>query len=186
MRQLWTDGTATLDGRHYQVNGAICQPKPLQDGGVPLWIAGGGEKRTLRIAARYANYTNFVGDAEGFRRKSEILKEHCADVGTDFAAITRSANYNVILGETEKDVQDKLAWMKDHLLRYGVPENVAEGRVRDFADGPLVGTPEQIADRLASLGELGMSYAIVNFADVAYDRASLNLFTEKVIPTVNS
>ena len=185
MRQLWTNGTATLDGRHYQVDGAICQPKPLQDGGVPLWIAGGGEKRTLRIAARYANYTNFAGDAEGFRSKSEILKEHCADVGTDFAAITRSANYSVILGETEKDVQDKLAWMKDHLLRYGVPENVAEGRIRGFANDPLVGTPEQIADRLAGLGELGMSYAIVNFADVAYDRASLNLFTEKVIPTLS-
>ena len=182
MRQLWTNGTATLDGSHYQVNGAICQPKPLQAGGVPLWIAGGGEKRTLRIAARYANYTNFAGDTEGFRRKSEILKQHCADVGTDFEAITRSANYNVILGETEKDVQDKLAWMKDHLIRYGVPESIAEERVRDFASGPLVGTPEQLADRLAALGELGMSYAVVNFADVAYDRTALNLFTEKVVP----
>ena len=182
MRQLWTEGTATLDGQHYQVSGAICQPLPLQDGGVPLWIAGGGEKRTLRIAARYANYTNFAGDTEGFRRKSEILKQHCADVGTDFEAITRSANYNVILGETEKDVQDKLAWMKDHLIRYGVPESIAEERVRDFASGPLVGTPEQLADRLAALGELGMSYAVVNFADVAYDRTALNLFTEKVVP----
>ena len=47
-------GTATLDGKHYQVDGAICRPLPLQDGGVPLWIAGGGEKQTLRIAARYA------------------------------------------------------------------------------------------------------------------------------------
>ncbi len=54
MRQLWTTGTATLDGKHYQVAGAICRPLPLQDGGVPLWIAGGGEKKTLRIAAHYA------------------------------------------------------------------------------------------------------------------------------------
>ncbi len=54
MHQLWTTGTATLDGKHYQVDGAICQPLPLQDGGVPLWIAGGGEKKTLRIAAKYA------------------------------------------------------------------------------------------------------------------------------------
>ena len=54
MHQLWTTGTATLDGKHYQVNGAICRPLPLQDGGIPLWIAGGGEKKTLRIAARYA------------------------------------------------------------------------------------------------------------------------------------
>lgn len=182
MHQLWTQGTATLDGRHYQVNGAICQPKPLQDGGVPLWIAGGGEKKTLRIAARYANCTNFDGSPDGFRRKSEILREHCAEVGTDFGKITRSANYNIVLGETDKDVQDRLAWIKDHQLRCGVPENVAEARVREFAAGPLVGTPELVTERLAQLGELGMSYAILNFAEVAYDRTALTLFTEKVVP----
>jgi alkanesulfonate monooxygenase SsuD/methylene tetrahydromethanopterin reductase-like flavin-dependent oxidoreductase (luciferase family) len=87
MRQLWTQGVATLDGRHYQVNGAICRPLPLQEGGVPLWIAGGGEKKTLRIAAKYASYTNFDGTLDGFRRKSEILAQHCAEVGTDFAEL---------------------------------------------------------------------------------------------------
>jgi F420-dependent oxidoreductase-like protein len=186
MRQLWTTGTATLDGKHYQVNGAICQPLPLQDGGIPLWIAGGGEKKTLRIAARYARYTNFDSDPEGFRRKSEILAAHCRELGTDYDAITRSANYNVILGETDKDVQDRLAWMNDHLLRCDVPENVVERRMRDFANGTLTGTPELVAERLADLGELGMSYAILNFAEVAYDRTALNLFTEKVAPQFSS
>jgi alkanesulfonate monooxygenase SsuD/methylene tetrahydromethanopterin reductase-like flavin-dependent oxidoreductase (luciferase family) len=186
MRQLWTQGVATLDGRHYQVNGAICRPLPLQEGGVPLWIAGGGEKKTLRIAAKYASYTNFDGTLDGFRRKSEILAQHCAEVGTDFDAITRTANYNVILGETEKDVQDKIAWMKDHLLGAGVPEDVAEGRVRDFARGPLVGTPEQLAERLAGLGEAGMSYAILNFAELAYDRTALTFFTEKIAPALTA
>jgi F420-dependent oxidoreductase-like protein len=182
MHQLWTTGTATLDGKHYQVNGAICQPLPLQDGGIPLWIAGGGEKKTLRIAARYARYTNFDSDPEGFRRKSEILAGHCRELGTDYDAITRSANYSVVLGETDKDVRDRLAWMKDHLLRCDVPENVVERRMRDFTNGTLTGTPELVAERLAELGELGMSYAILNFAEVAYDRTALNLFTEKVAP----
>ena len=182
MRQLWTTGNATLDGKHYQVDGAICQPLPLQDGGVPLWIAGGGEKKTLRIAAQYADYTNFDGSAEGFSRKSEILRQHCQDVGTDFDKITRSANYNVILGETEKDVQDRIAWMKDHLLRAGVPQHIAEGRVNEFANGLLVGTPEVIAERLAEVGKLGMTYAILNFAEVAYDRTALAFFTEKIAP----
>ena len=186
MRQLWTEGTATLDGKHYQVDGAICRPLPLQDGGVPLWIAGGGEKRTLRIAARYADYTNFDSTPEGFQHKSEILRQHCAEVGTDFGAITRSANYNVVLGETEKDVQDRLAWMKDHLLRCGVPEKVAEERMRDFATGTLTGTPEQLAERLAQLSKLGMSYAILNFAEVAYDRTALTLFTDTVAPALSS
>jgi F420-dependent oxidoreductase-like protein len=183
MRQLWTTGSATLDGKHYQVDGAIGQPLPLQDGGVPLWIAGGGEKKTLRIAAQYAQYTNFDGSPDGFKHKSEVLEAHCREVGTDYGSIVRSANYNVIIGETEKDVQDRIAWMRAHLMKY-VPVEVAESRVRDFASGPLVGTPEQIAERLGQLSELGMTYAIINLLEVAYDRSGLTLFTEKVAPAL--
>ncbi len=65
MRQAWTEGVATLQGKHYQVDGAIVAPKPLQPGGIPLWIAGGGEKVTLKIAAKYADYTNFDGTSTG-------------------------------------------------------------------------------------------------------------------------
>jgi hypothetical protein len=92
----------------------------------------------------------------------------------------------VVLGETEKDVQDRLAWMKDHLLRCGVPENTVENRIREFANGTLTGTPELVAERLAQLGELGMSYAVLNFAEVAYDRTALTLFTDKVAPALSS
>jgi F420-dependent oxidoreductase-like protein len=185
MRQLWTTGSATLDGKHYQVNGAICQPLPLQEGGVPLWIAGGGEKKTLRIAAQYAQYTNFDGDPDAFKHKSEVLEAHCREVGTDYGSIVRSANYNMIIGETEKDVQDRIAWMRAHLAKY-VPAEIAESRVRDFASGPLVGTPEQIAERLAQLSKLGMTYAIINLLEVAYDRSTLTLFTEKVAPALET
>jgi F420-dependent oxidoreductase-like protein len=184
MHQLWTKGNATLDGKHYQVDGAICQPLPLQPGGIPLWIAGGGEKKTLRIAAKYAQYTNFDPTPEVFRRKSEILEGHCRDLGTDYGAITRSANYNVILGETDKEVQDRIAWMKDHMLGCGVPGEIVEDRVSGFANGPLVGTPELVIERLTQASELGMSYAILNFAEVAYDRTALTLFTEQVIPAL--
>jgi F420-dependent oxidoreductase-like protein len=184
MRQLWTAGEATLDGEQYQVSGAICRPLPLQEGGIPLWIAGGGEKKTLRIAAQYAQYTNFDGSPEGFARKSEILEGHCRDLGTDFAAITRSANYNAFIGETEADVRDRLAWFKDHQIRSGVPESVADERQAGFASGPAVGTVEQVTERLAALGELGMGYAILNFADIAYDRGMYTLFTEKILPAL--
>jgi len=183
MRQLWTTGTASLDGEHYQVDGAICQPLPLQEGGIPLWIAGGGEKKTLRIAARYANYTNFAGSPEEFRRKSEILEAHCKDVGTDFGQIVRSSNYNVIIGETEKDVQDKLAWVRSHLSQHLPAENV-DAQLQNLSSGPLVGTPEQVVERLTELGQLGMSYAIFYVPGIAYDRSGLNLLTEKVIPAL--
>src|SRR5580698_1492297 len=64
---------AILDGQHYQVDGAICRPLPLQDGGIPLWIAGGGEKKTLRIAAQYAQYAQYDGEPDVFKHKSEVL-----------------------------------------------------------------------------------------------------------------
>ena len=143
-------------------------------------------KKTLRTAAKYARYTNFDGTPEVFRRKSEILADHCRELGTDFDAITRTVNYNVLLAETDKEVQDRIAWMKDHLLRCGVPADIAEARVRDFANGPLVGTPELVAERLTEASELGMSYAILNFAEVAYDRTALNLFTEKIAPSLTA
>jgi alkanesulfonate monooxygenase SsuD/methylene tetrahydromethanopterin reductase-like flavin-dependent oxidoreductase (luciferase family) len=183
MRQLWTTGSATLDGKHYQVDGAICRPLPLQDGGIAIWIAGGGEKKTLRIAAKYAQYTNFDGTPDVFKRKSEILAAHCKEVGTDFSQITRSADYNVIIGETDKDVQEKLAWIRAHLEKY-VPADVADSQVRNLAEGPLVGTPEQITERLAQFRQMGMNYAIINLPEVAYDRSGLALFTEKVAPAL--
>src|SRR4030081_3807616 len=98
MRQLWTTGTATLAGKQYQVDGAICRPLPLQEGGIPLWIAGGGERKTLRTAAQYADYTNFDTTPETFRHKSEVLAEHCREIGRDFYSIVRSGNYNVVIG----------------------------------------------------------------------------------------
>jgi F420-dependent oxidoreductase-like protein len=183
MRQLWAEGTATLDGKHYQVDGALCHPQPLQDGGIPLWIAGGGEKKTLRIAAKYAQYTNFDGTADAFTHKSEILAGHCRDVGTDFDAIVRSANYNVIIGATEADVQDKLAWVRAHYEPFLAPD-VLESAYQQFASGPLVGTPEQIVERLTEARGLGMSYAITYFVDAAYDRSSIELFTDQVIPAL--
>jgi alkanesulfonate monooxygenase SsuD/methylene tetrahydromethanopterin reductase-like flavin-dependent oxidoreductase (luciferase family) len=183
MRQLWTTGTATLDGKHYQVDGAICQPLPLQAGGIPLWIAGGGEKKTLRIVARYASYANFDGRPEHFARKSAILREHCREAGTDYEAITRSANYNVIIGSTEKEVADKLAWIRSRLERYISAEEAA-GTVRNLSASTLIGTPEQLAERLRGLQDLGLAYAIGYFPEVAHDRSGLNLFAEQVIPAL--
>ncbi|MGH3169849.1 MAG: LLM class F420-dependent oxidoreductase [Trebonia sp.] len=183
MRQLWTTGTATLDGKYYQVDGAIGRPLPLQEGGIPLWIAGGGEKKTLRTAAKYAAYTNFDGTPEVFQRKSEILRAHCEDVGTDFEKIVRSADYNVVIGETEKDVQDKLAWYRGHLGQY-VPADVADNQVTGIAGGPLVGTPEQIAERLTELAGIGVAYANFYLPEAAYDKSGLTLLAEKVLPAL--
>src|SRR5690606_4836372 len=84
MQRAWKTGRATLHGKHFEVDGAIVRPLPLQEGGIPVWIAGGGEKVTLRIAAKYADYTNFGGGkVDVFSHKSGLLRAHCTDVGTD-------------------------------------------------------------------------------------------------------
>ena len=182
MRAMWTEDVVTYKGDHYELKGAICQPKPVQDPHIPFWIAGGGEKVTLNIAARYAQYTNFGGDAlESFEAKSEILAGHCRDVGTDFDSITRSANFNILCAETEDRVEERKAWLLEHLGKY-VSREKAERSVRLFDDAS--GTPEQIIARLKDYEKAGLGYAIVQFADVAYDRASLELFAKEVIPAV--
>ncbi|GAA2066846.1 LLM class F420-dependent oxidoreductase [Williamsia deligens] len=180
MSQMWRTGSATLDGEHYKVDGAICRPLPLQENGIPLWIAGGGEKKTLRVAARYASYTNFDGTPDVFDRKSEILAGHCRDLGTDFDAITRSANYNVVIGETEAEVSDKLDRIREQYRPF-LSGDALDGAVESFASGPLVGTPEQIVEKLRAAEKQGMTYAIIYFVESAHDRSGMDLFAEKVI-----
>jgi F420-dependent oxidoreductase-like protein len=192
MRQMWTTGSATLAGRHHQVDGAICAPRPLQgtvspgspDNGIPLWIAGGGEKKTLRIAAAYADYTNFDGTPEVFARKSAILADHCRDLGRDPDRIVRSANYNVVVGQDGQEVDNRLAWIGEQLQAAGVPADSAHSQVENLRAQPLVGTPEQIVDTLRELRSAGMTYAICYFAEAAYDTTSLALFERDVIPAL--
>jgi F420-dependent oxidoreductase-like protein len=180
MRQMWTQGRATLDGKHYQVDGAIGRPRPLQPGGIPLWIAGGGEQKTLRIAAQYAQYTNFDPTPETWQRKSAVLEQHCKDIGRDFGEITRTGNFNVVIGETERDVQAKLGWIDSHYRRL-VSSGQADRAAGQFRNG-LTGTPEQIVERLRAAEELGLAYAIGYFVDAALDPTSVELFASRVIP----
>jgi F420-dependent oxidoreductase-like protein len=191
-RQMWTKGSATLDGEHYQVDGALCHPRPLQGtslpgsaaNGIPVWVAGGGEQKTLRIAAEYADYTNFAGGLDEFTHKSEVLRGHCRDVGRDFDEIVRSADYNVVIGATEAEVEERFAWIEDHYRRAGVPEARVQRTVGGLRKGPVVGTPEQVVERLTELQDAGMTYAITYFAEAAYDTTGIELFEREVIPAL--
>ncbi len=183
MRQAWTTGSATLDGKHYQVDGAIVRPLPLQEGGIPLWIAGGGEKVTLRIAAKYANYTNFVNVPETFSHKSDLLRQHCADVGTDFDAIVRSSNFNTVIASTEAEVRERLRAVEARLAPH-LGEDGAAKYMADYASANAVGTPEQVIERMLHLKSLGLGYSIHYFPEAAYDRSGIELFEREVMPTL--
>ncbi|MCJ1681817.1 LLM class F420-dependent oxidoreductase [Rathayibacter sp. VKM Ac-2928] len=183
MRQAWTEGVSTLDGRYYQVDGAVNRPLPLQDGGIPLWVAGGGEKVTLRIAAQYAQYTNFAGAPEAFEHKSAVLRGHCERLGTDYSAITRSSNYNVMIAETEAEVENGLQRLEQRVTP-ALGAEAAAAFVAEYRspDALAVGTPAQIVDRLGDMRDRGMDYAITYFPDAAYDRSGLELFERDVVP----
>lgn len=182
-RQAWQSGHATLDGKHYQVDDALCFPLPIQDGGPPLWIAGGGEKVTLRIAAKYARYTNFDGTPDGFAHKSRLLAEHCREVGTDMDAITRSSNYNVLIGRDEAEVAERreqyIARVRPHLS-----EEQLAGQLAAFDAMPATGTVEQVVEKLTAMRDLGMTYGIFYFPEAAYDTSGIELFESEVIPAL--
>ncbi|MCC2031644.1 LLM class F420-dependent oxidoreductase [Microbacterium allomyrinae] len=180
MQQAWTTGRATLDGEFFQVDGAIVQPLPQQDGGIPMWIAGGGEKVTLKIAATYASYTNFTGSLEEIDHKSDVLRAHCDAIGRDFATITRSSNFNTIVGATEAEAHERLAAVKARLLPH-LGQERADQAERDYLASPAFGSTEQVAERLAERERHGFGYAIHYFPEAAYDLSGIELFEREVI-----
>ena len=183
MRDAWRDGVVTFSGKHYQADGAIVQPKPLQAGGIPVWIAGGGEQKTLRIAAKYAQYTNYAPDPEAFTRKSEILSKHCRDVGTDFEAIVRSANFTAVVGDSDADVKERLSRIRDRFVGH-VGEQAADAMIAATGTDAATGTAEQVAEKLRSIRDLGCEYAILYFPEAAYDRSGIELFEREVVPAL--
>jgi len=185
MRAAWRDGRVSFDGKHYQVDGAIVQPKPLQDGGLPLWIAGGGEKVTLRIAAKYAQYTNFTCEPEGFAHKSRVLADHCREVGTDYDRIVRSANFNAVVGETEAEVKERIVRLRARQVTKADEAAVDAMLSSVAAPESASGTPEQIVEKLTRMRDLGCEYAILYFPEAAYDRSGIELFEREVIPALS-
>ena len=185
MRDAWRDGKVSFAGKHYQVDGAIVAPKPLQSDGIPLWIAGGGEKVTLKIAAKYAQYTNFTSDPEGFAHKSEVLEAHCKDVGTDYGAIMRSANFNGVVGSSEAEVADRVERIRARQITKADPAAVDAMLSTITSPDSAAGTPEQIVERLTRMQALGCEYAILYFPEAAYDRSGIELFEREVIPALS-
>lgn len=87
---LMTKQQSSFAGEHYSVTDAYNVPRPIRDS-IPILVGGGGEKRTLDLVARYADACNVFGEPETVRHKFAVLKEHCARVGRDYSAITRTA-----------------------------------------------------------------------------------------------
>jgi F420-dependent oxidoreductase-like protein len=137
---LLRNPTTTFTGRHYQLTAAPCEPKPVH-GRLPLLVGGRGERRTMRIAARFADEWNSWATAEVFRDKSAVLDHHCESVGRDPATIARSTQALLYMSTDE-------SWLKRH-------------RDRNSARPRLIGTPAEVADQVGQYQQAGVDELII-------------------------
>ena len=142
---MWSQEETTYNGTYYQTHRANCDPKPLQNPRIPVWIGGGGEQLTLRVVARYADCSNFGGTPEEFARKSAILVEHCEKVGRNPDEIRRTWSPEILIRDSEAD------------LREAQRMSIRRESYEAWKAANLVGTPEEVADKIGTYIALGCS-----------------------------
>ena len=169
VKLMWSEPDATYDGTFFSVAGAQCDPKPVQQPHPPIWIGGGGEQLTLRVVARLATHSNFGGKPEEWAQKASVLARHCREVGRDYDTITKTWSPELFIREDESEI--------------------VEGGTRSFwgepfeswRDGNLVGTPEQICEKLRHYESLGCGGVVPWISDLP-GTETLRLFAEQVMP----
>jgi F420-dependent oxidoreductase-like protein len=129
-RQMFAGDETPYAGKHYRLDRPLNSPQPLSRPGPPILIGGGGEKKTLRLVAKYADATNLFPSAE-VQHKLDVLRQHCEDVGRDYDEIEKTVLYQFDLGEKGERVGETL----DDLRRMSAMGfTVAHGGVRNVYD----------------------------------------------------
>lgn len=175
VRQLWTEERVTFAGAHVQLADALCDPKPLQSL-PPVWIGGGGEKVTLRIAARQADATNWQVGLEGFVRKSKLLEQYCDEIGRPFTDIARTHGPDCRLFDTEADLQRWLDSPGGGSLWGRTPHD-------EYVRDNLVGTVEKVAADVQAFVDAGCQEFVLWFRDYP-STESLERFIKEVAPLI--
>jgi alkanesulfonate monooxygenase SsuD/methylene tetrahydromethanopterin reductase-like flavin-dependent oxidoreductase (luciferase family) len=148
-------------------------PPPVQEH-MTLLVGGGGEKRTLRIVARYADACNLGGGFENVRRKEEILLRHCEEVGRDPSEIERTAGMGTcIIRDDPAEAQRVL----EETFRHN-------GQARTW-ENQLVGTPEQVAEKMRPFLGIGYRHLIIGFPS-PYDAESMERMITEVKPILEA
>ncbi len=173
VKSMWTEPETTYEGDHFTLHRANCDPKPLQSPHPPVWIGGGGEKVTLRIVAEHADCSNWGGKPQEWQHKAEVLKGHCDDVGRDPDEIRMTWHPDCVVRESEDEIK------RAH--EAGEIGSLWNEPYDSWKAGNLVGTPEQVAERVREYGDLGCRGFILWFSDFP-GTESLELFAEQVIP----
>ena len=162
VRGLLRDDVTDFAGEYFTLTDAHCEPKPLQSP-MPIWVGGGGERVTLRLAAQYADGWNvpFIAP-DAWAHKSEVLDEHCASLGRDPATIERGVNVGMAFSDDELRTQF--------------------GHLSDFVrPGVLTGSVPEMVDRVGAYADAGADWVILAMR-APFDRDGLERFAAEVLP----
>lgn len=173
VKAMWSEPVTTYEGRYFTIKSAQCDPKPLQRPHPPVLVAGGGEQLTLRVVARLADKANFGGKPHEWAAKREVLKKHCAEVGRDEDEIEKTWGPEVVVRETEAELRADYDAGRIRSLRREPYDSWVEGN--------LVGTPEQVSEKIARYVDLGCTYFIPWSPDYP-STGTLELFAREVLP----
>ncbi|MCU1358194.1 MAG: class F420-dependent oxidoreductase [Acidimicrobiales bacterium] len=155
---LLRDQRVTFEGRHYQVTDAFNSPPPISK--IPVMIGGGGERKTLRMVAQYADESNLIAEPADIPRKLEALAEHCERLGRDRSELTVSWQRTACIAPTEEEAQQDLA---DHFRRRGTDLSALSAAERTALTGRfIVGDPDAVGERLAADLECGVDGFTIN------------------------
>jgi F420-dependent oxidoreductase-like protein len=154
IQSLWTEEVTNFTGEFYTLKNAYAAPKGVQEPRIPLMVAGGGEKVTLRIVAEFADVCNLMTSPAEIERKLRILRTHAADVGRDFGSIKVSATTAALLAETDEEAQAQL------------DPSMGAFYAGDFASYLLYGTAETIQERITAYEKAGVDELVVGFHHV--------------------
>ncbi|MGA2805055.1 MAG: TIGR03560 family F420-dependent LLM class oxidoreductase [Acidimicrobiales bacterium] len=163
IRLLHSEDRSNFEGRYYRLVDAPCEPKPVQRP-LPLLIGGGGEKVTMRIAARYADEWNCWGLPDLMAHKAEVLERHCLEIGRDPASIRRSAQAVVLMSDDAAQLE---AWRS---ANSGLPR--------------IIGTASEVTEVMARYGEVGVDEFVVPDHSLGRDagqkRENMDRFVDEV------
>lgn len=182
IRALETGGRVSFEGGHYPLKDAEMHPTPVQRP-IHLLIGGSGERRTLRMVAKYANEWNLPGGtAERVREKAAVLEQHCEREGRDPSTIQRSVMTAFVIGENDAAISRRLASLRQVLPSLpAVSDNELLTMLR--GRGWLTGRPAEVADQLGALAEAGVQRVMLQHHDQT-DLDVLQLIAGDVMPLV--
>ena len=156
LKSLWGEDNVSMESE-IKLENAYLNPKPLQEPHPPILIGGGGEKKTLRLVAKYGQMSNFGGTNENIQHKLQVLKQHCQDAQTDFDKIITTTNMALILGKNPEEVSELISNYRNRFVELGL----SPPSVDNFGKNRIVGTKNEVLSRIDGLADIGIKE--VNF-----------------------